>query len=142
MKVSDWIKLHPTLPVTVTSDESIEQLAETFLSYPNLRDLYISSPAGRILGFIRHRRLAHMLLAEHLPVQSSHQIMERVLGGVARELMERDFVSAHPGEELDNVLNRMLEYEVEDLPVVDDSLTIVGNINLTDVLREALKGEL
>ena len=135
MKVSEWIGLHPAMPVTVPPDVESEAIAETFLSHPHLRDIYVVSPEGAVLGFIRHRRLAQILLSEYLPIQSSHQIIERVSGGSARELMEADFVSAHPDEQLDNVLNQMLEYEVEDMPVLDNRRRIVGNINLTEVLR-------
>jgi CBS domain-containing protein len=142
MRVSDWIDSHPALPVTVTPDEPMEQVAATFLSQAGLRDLYIVTPEDRLLGSIRHIRLAKTLLAEQQPVQTTHQIMERISGGVAKEIMERDIVTARPEEELDNVLYRMLEYEVEDMPVVDDADKIVGNINLTEVLRATLNGEL
>jgi len=135
MQVSEWIKSHREKPVTVEPDADIAGIATALLSRPGLRDVYVVSREGRVLGFIRHRRLAQLLLAEHLPIQSSHQIIERVSGGCARELMEADFVTANPAEELDNVLNRMIQFEVEDMPVVDDAGRIVGNINLTAVLR-------
>ena len=142
MKVSDWIKSHPAQPVAVAPDETIENVAATFLAHPGLRDLYIMASDGQVLGTIRHTRLAKILLAEHLPVQSRHQIVERVSGGVARDLMDREFVYAHPEEELDNVLHRMVVYKVEDMPVLNDANGILGNINLTDVLRAMLDGEL
>ena len=56
--------------------------------------------------------------------------------------MERDCASARDVEELDKVLNRMLEYEVDDMQVVDDAGRVVGNINLTEVLRAVHKREL
>ncbi len=140
MKVSDWIKQHPTHTVTVYPDSPADKVANTFLSHPTtVRDLYVISPEGHILGHIRHSRLVQFLLAEYLPARSSHQIMERICGGSAEELMERDFVFAHPSEELDNVLDRMLEYEVENMPVIDDAHRITGNINLMDVLRAVQK---
>lgn len=142
MKVSDWIRLYPRQPVTIEPDEPVESFTACFLSHPGLRDVYIMAPEGCLQGVIHHRQLARILLSEHLPVQSRHQMMERIPGGIAEELMERDFVSAHPGEELDNVLNRMLEYRVEDMPVLDDSDRVVGNINLTDVLNAAQQGKL
>jgi CBS domain-containing protein len=142
MKVSEWVKLHPNQPVTVPPDSSIEQVTTDFLAHAALRDLYGASSERHIIGHIRHRRLAQLLLTEHLPVQSSRQIMERIFGGSAEELMENDFVTAHPNEELDNVFHRMLEYEVEDMPVVDSRQRIIGNINLTDILRELHRGNL
>jgi len=142
MKVSDWTDAHPARPVTVSPDATMERIAATFLSRAGLRDLYIATSEGRLLGALHHRRLAQLLLAEHRPVQTVHQILERISGGVASELMDREFVTAHPSEALDNVLHRMLEYGVEDMPVVDDAETIVGNINLTEVLRATVNGEL
>ena len=142
MKVSDWLLAHPALPVTVDPDADIGRVAERFLAYPCLRDIYIATTDGRLRGCIRHRRLTRIILAEHLPIQTSHEIMERVSGGAARDLMDRDFVSAHPDEEIDNVLHRMLEYEVEDMPVFDSEHRIIGNINLTEVMRAALNGDL
>ncbi len=135
MKVSNWLARQPRECAVADVDLSIGALANIFLSHPALRDLYIVSPEGLILGRIRHHRLAKLLLAEHLPVQTTHQIMERVFGGTSSEIMERDFASAHPDEELDNVLHRMLEYMVDDMPVLDDEKHIIGTINLTDIMR-------
>ncbi len=141
MKVSDWIKSHPAQPVTVTKDEPMAQVVATFLSHEGLRDLYITSPEDRIIGVVRHRRLVRLMLAQHLPIQTRHEIMERVSGGIVEDIMERDYVSAKPQEVLDNVLNRMIQYEVEDMPVIDDANRAIGNINLTDMLRAVQRGE-
>ena len=142
MRVSDWITLNPARPVVAHPEQTMQAVAESILSHARHRDLYIVSPGGRLLGVVRHRRVAQILLAEHLPGQTRHQIMERVSSGSLRELMERDCVSAKADEELDNVLNRMLEYEVDDMLVIDDDGAVVGNINLTEELRAVQKGEL
>ena len=142
MKVSEWARQHPRQPATVDPDSTLEQLTASFLSHDALRDIYIVSLQGRIVGHIRHLRLAQILLSEHLPVQSHRQILERIHRGCAGELMETEFVFAHPDEELDNVLHRMLEYETEDIPILDNAHRIVGNINLTDVLKAVHSGEL
>ena len=142
MKVFEWLSEQPDGIVVVGEDLSIKEVAGVFLSHPRLRDLYVVSAQGDILGHIRHRRLAQLLLTEHLPFQSSHQLMERVFGGTAGEIMERDFVSAHPDEELDNILHQMLEYRVDDMPVVDSANRVIGTIKLTDVMRASLEGDL
>ena len=141
MQVSDWIRLHPELPLHGHLGDSMEAVATAVVSHARPRDFYLVDGGGRVIGFIRHRRLAQILLVEHLSVQTSHQIMERISSGSVREVMERDFVSARPGEVLDNVLGRMLEYEVEDMSVVNDADQLVGNINLTDVVRAAHRDE-
>lgn len=142
MKVSEWLAIQAGKTAVADADLSIKQLAATFLAHPALRDLYIVSRQGEILGHIRHHRLAQILLSEHLPVQPHRQIMERLFGSTAREIMESDFVSAHPDEELDNVIHRMLEYRVDDMPVINGANQIIGNINLTDIMRASQDGGL
>jgi len=139
MKVSDWIVQYPSPPVTVAPKTPMPEIAKRFLSYPKLRDLYVISSEGIILGHVRHRRLAQIMLAEHLPIQNRSQILERISIGPANEIMEGDFVTARLNEELDNVLNRMLEYQVEDMPVLNEENKFAGSINLTDVLGATLE---
>lgn len=139
MMVSEWIEQHPSLPMCVPPDYSMEQTVATFLENAASRDLYVVSTEGLLLGILRHQRLARMILAEHLPVHSSALIMERLAGGTAQELMERDFVFARPDEALDNVLHRLLEYEVEHLPVLSANKKLLGSICLSDVLRKIHK---
>ena len=135
MKVSKWIRQCPGQVVTVSPDWRLEEIVDRLLQQSGLRDVYVVADDGRVLGHLSHRRLARLLLAEHRPVHSRRQIMERVAGGAAHELMESHFPSAHPDEELEDVLHRLLENDMEDMAVVDDLGVLVGAVNLTAVLR-------
>lgn len=44
-------------------------------------------------------------------------------------------MTAHPDEDLDEVLARMIDRKVEDLPVVNKNNEILGAVNMNDVLR-------
>ena len=135
MKVSKWIRQCPGQVVTVSPDWMLEEIVDRLLQQSGLRDVYVVADDGRVLGHLSHRRLARLLLVEHRPVHSRRQIMERVAGGAAHELMESHFPSAHPDEELEDVLHRLLENDMEDMAVVDDLGVLVGAVNLTAVLR-------
>lgn len=135
MKVSDWIRLHPQKAVTAPPEWTLGQIVERVLAEPGVRDIYVVGDDGRVLGHISHRRLARLFLAEHRPVHTLRQIFERVAGGVADELMDTHFVSAHPDEELDNILHRQLEHDVEDMPVLDADGVVLGVVRLREVLR-------
>jgi len=135
MKVREWIRHYPGRAVTVPADWMLEQIIDRLVQEAGLRDVYVIATDGQILGHISHRRLAQLLLAEHRPVHSRRQIMERVAGGTAREFMEPHFVHAHPDEELENVLHRQLERDIEDMPVIDEFGVLLGAVNLTEVLR-------
>jgi CBS domain-containing protein len=135
MKVSEWLKSHDSAIVTVSSGSPIDEVIARLLNQPCLRDVYVTADDGRLLGHISHKRLAEHLLAEHRPTHTRRQLMERVAGGAARDFMNSAFAVAAPGEELDDVLNRQLEMDIEDMPVVGEDGRTVGAVNLTAVLR-------
>lgn len=142
MNVAEWIEAHPGSAITVPPDLGLDELLDRLLREPCLRDLYVVDGNGRVLGHISHQRLAHLVLARHRSVHTRRQIMERVAGGSARELMRSDFPSSRPDEELDSVLHRQLEHDVEDMPVLAPDGTLLGAVNLSEVLRAVLRDEL
>jgi len=134
MTVGQWMTQHPGRAVTVHREAELDEVVERMLEQAGVRDVYVV--AGRtILGHISHRKIVHLLLAEHRREHTRRQIMERIAGGAAQDFMDPHFASARPEEELDNVLDRMLEHDVEDLPVLDDHKLLVGTIGLTTVLQ-------
>lgn len=136
MKVAEWINNHPDHVITVAPDCSLEEAMHQMLAEPCLRDIYVVSEDGRLIGHLSHKKLAQTLLAEHRPVHTRRQIIERVAGGTARELMDSEFVHARPDEELDDVLHSQLEHDIEDLPVIDEEGVLLGVVNMSTVLKE------
>lgn len=141
MKVSEWLASHDNAIVTVHSDSPLATVAERLLAKTCLRDLYVVGDDGRLVGHISHRRLAEYVLAAHRPAHTRRQLMERVAGGMAGDFMNATFPSASPEEELDDVLHRQLEHDVEDMPVVDARGVLLGAVNLTDVLEAFMDSE-
>jgi len=139
MKIAEWIQRHPAEVMTVSADASREQILAVLLSKPGLRDIYVLADDGQVIGHLSHKKLARLVLAEHRPVHTRRQIIERIACGSAREIMSTHFATAQPEEELDNVLHRQLEHDVEDMPVIDSEGKLLGVINLTEVLSEAHK---
>ena len=138
MKVSLWLQRNPGAAVTVQPDDSLETVLDHLLDAPcYLRDIYVVERDGRLAGHISHRRLAEYMLAEHRPEHTRRQMMERVTGGgCAVDFMDVHFPTASPSEELEDVLHRQLEKGLEDMPVVDPDGSLLGAVNLTQVLRE------
>ena len=139
MKVLDWITQHPRLPATVPPESPLEAIVDRILAEPGLRDIFVVSSEGVLIGHIGHRRLTHLLLAEHRPEHTQRQIMERVVSGTAMEIMEPHFTAAKPDEDLDDVLHRQLDSDLEDMQVIDASGMPLGVINLTQIL-EVIRG--
>ena len=139
MKVAEWIKQHPRAAATIPPDAPLEAIIDQMLETPGLRDIYVISVEGVLAGHISHRQLTRLLLVEHQPAHTRRELIERVVSGIASEIMERHFTFAKPDEELDDVLHRQLDSNLEDMPVIDPSGTPLGVINLTRIL-EIIRG--
>jgi len=139
MKVSEWIHRFPGHIVRIHPESTLERAVDQMLSGACVQDIYVVSDEDLVLGHLSQRRLVSLLLAEHRPMHTRRQIMERVVVGSAEELMESEFVFARPDEELGDVLHRFVEYGLQDMPVLDEQCLLVGGINLNTVLREMQK---
>ncbi len=142
MRVSEWIQQHPGRVTTASPDASLEELLDQFLAQPRAAELYVVDDGQRVIGHISRRRIAHLILAQHRPVHTRRQIMDRVACGSAREIMRAGFPSARPEEDLDDVLHRQLEHDVADMPVLAEDGSVLGVVNLSEILRAARRGEL
>jgi CBS domain-containing protein len=142
MRVTEWISRHPGLPATVQTGADFEAAAERLLAEPGLRDIYVVDQSNRVLGHLSHRRIAHLLLFEHRSVHTRRQLMEQVgRRGRVDELMESQFPYCRPGEDLDDVLHRQISNQTEALPVLGESNVLLGAVVLTEVMRQAHRGQ-
>jgi len=141
MKISEWIDRHPGQTITVPPDCSLHDAMDRMLAAECMRDIYVVADDGHLIGHLSHKKLASLILAEHQPVHTRRQLMIRIAGGSAQELMDTEFTFARPDEELDNVLHWQLEHDVENMPVINEDGILVGVINLRVVLREMINNK-
>ncbi len=137
MKVADWIARHPGTVTQIAPMACLEHVIDLMLeTTPLPRDIYVVSEDGVLLGHVRYQPLLRTYLAEHQPTHTLRQIMERIARGSVREFMERHFAIATLDEELDSVLVRQLEHDLDEMPVLDEAGRLVGVIKMVDVLRD------
>ncbi|WP_455199048.1 CBS domain-containing protein [Kaarinaea lacus] len=136
MNVNQWITNHPRSAVTVPLNTSVEEAIDLMLAEPCARDVFVLDEIGKVVGHLSHIRLAKIILREHRPVHTRRQLMERVFGGMVGELMDPEVPVARLHEPMDEVFNRQLSKQLEDMPVIDDRNHLIGAINLSNVLRE------
>lgn len=135
MTVAEWISAKPGLAQVVAADRPLEQLIDLLLSRPEMRDIYVVDSDQAVLGHVSRRKLVAHYLADFCPVQTRRQLLSRVDGCVAAELMDANFAYARPEEELDAVLYRHLEHDLEELPVLDRQNRLLGSVNLSAVIE-------
>ncbi len=139
MKVAEWLGRFPGSILVLAPESTLEQAVERMLSEAGVHDIYVVSSGNVVLGHLSPWKLTALFLTEHHAGHTRRQIMDRIAVGTAEELMDAEFVFARPDEELDNVVCRFIEFDVQDIPVLDEQGGLAGAINLNAVLREMLK---
>lgn len=135
MKVSEWVNQYPRQLMIVKPEDTLEKVTELMLSGEGIREVYVQSASGYLCGCINYKKLAAMLMIHHLPIHTPRQMMDRVAGGVAHEVMDSHIVSCQMREYLDDVIFRQIEHEIEDMPVLNELEHVVGVIHQRDVVR-------
>ena len=136
--VSDWLALHPEMPVVIAGDTRMHDVALTLLAN-NSRDAYIVNDDNKVLGHLGFGKMANHLLSEHRPIHTHRQLFARVTDPTAAELMDPHFAYARTDESLCEVIHRQLERDVDTLVVLSDDNMLLGSVNLRDLVAESLK---
>ena len=55
------------------------------------------------------------------------------------DIMESRVISAHTGDAIDAVLDRMIQNDIKEIPVIDERQKIVGNLGIIDLWQLAEK---
>ena len=142
LPVSDW------LPITDTKNELIEkynklykimstelfvvnendlvELASHIMEWKNIHHLPVVNDANKLVGIIVRSQLCD----EHLSQDT-----------LAKDIMIKEYVSAHPETLLEEAIHKLKENKTSCLPVIENEI-LVGIFTNNDLLRiEQLKGE-
>lgn len=127
--------------LVVDRDMALADAVKEFATNHNLRGIFVTGDAGRLIGVINKQDLLHWV---------GLQLNQRPLGepmslGQMRRLVNAQKVAdlAAPGSEnaalnlkdtLANALQKMTANNLSDIPVVDDKGRIINDLRLSEIL--------
>jgi acetoin utilization protein AcuB len=120
-----------TAPISATPGTDLRE-ATRLMAEHGIRHLPVVDPAGHLLGIVSDRDLR---AAVGDPLLDDDGARARVRGMTVAHVMTHDVTSVHPGTALAQVIERLLDWRVGAVPVVDDSDLLVGIVSYLDVLR-------
>jgi CBS domain-containing protein len=132
--------------VTVREDSTLDQVARTLLEH-RIGGVPVVDAQGRIRGVITESDFAAksqgfpfstfrypQVLGQWLPQGGLERIYQAARTMTAREIMTKDAVTVVEDDTLEEIVRRMLRYDVHRLPVVRDGVP-VGMVTRHDLLR-------
>ncbi len=134
--VGQWLAAHPRRLALLAGEPTPAQAVALMLAEPGRRDVYVVED-GLPVGHIALRRLAGVLLTAYLPRPTRGELLAQADGAQAGAFVEQHFPLAREDEPLEAVIHRLLEADLQEMPVLTASADrLLGGLSLLDVLRE------
>jgi len=122
--------------IIVKENTPVDELGDLVRKHPGVRSIYVTDMGGKVLGEVSLGALIKNLTAERRCKTriSPRELLSCLVSNRAGDIMDRRFVYARPDEEVDDVLDRCLRYNIKEMPVLDDKGHIIKNIGVLDLL--------
>jgi acetoin utilization protein AcuB len=113
--------------IVVAPADTVERAWRVLLEH-GIRQAPVLDAQRQLVGIVSERNLLTALNVDHGRVRD-------VLARTVSDVMSTPVVSADPVTDIRRIANAMLSHDVDGVPIVNASATLVGFVSRTDVLR-------
>lgn len=104
--------------------------------YQHTRLLYVVDKDRRLLGTIALGPLVrHVFRQRHEPKVHPRHIMSMITTEVAKDIMEKNPISAAEDEDVETMLKRMIGRNVKEIAVLDREKRVIADVTMIDLLK-------
>jgi len=140
--VAEADRLMAVGPILARPEEALLAIARRVVDQPQCRIVCVADTGGTLLGLLPVADLAFAAFVHVMPevflkhandLTHSTQFATLSHGRTAGEVM-RPALALRPGDSLEDAFGRLLEADLEGLPIVDDAGRVTGYLNLPEFL--------
>ena len=149
IRVEEILRPHGTcaLSVSVTEITELEEVINKFTENPAIHGIFLVDSNNRFRGIIRLRDLRKWVQLRILKEQGMHRTLSAweayhiVSADKSVDLVygDRDSLGLQVNDTLQKALQKMVEYETNILPVLDNDDRIIGELLITHVLHKVVE---
>ena len=122
----------PVVPKRATVSEIIDAFAESDHS----RILYVVDDEGRFRGVLSlGNMIRHVFFHYHDPSIDSRSLVSMSVSETAGDFMQREPVFAMLSDKVEDILQRMIDHNVKEIPILDDERRVVADVTIVDLLK-------
>jgi CBS domain-containing protein len=131
-----------TKPATVSMEANLKTAVEAIVEDSETRKVYVVDGEGKLRGTITLetllRHAGYRLGVRRTGMTSLLRMLGEISTDKVTEVMNKPVKVLH-NEMLVNVTKMMVEHHLNDLPIVDDSNVLIGELNGLDILKASTK---
>ena len=129
-------------PATVGKDAVLKEAVEAMIKDSETRKVYVLDANSKLIGTITletlMRHAGYSLGVRKTGITSFLKMLGEISNDKVTEFMTKP-IRVYEDELLVNVTKHMVEYHLNDLPVINKDNELVGELNGLDILRESKK---
>lgn len=120
---------------TVREDASLLKIAEAIVEDQKTRAVYVINNENKLVGIIPVNEIIQYIYYEHIPEEYILYRFPVILSSnaTAKDIMLPP-VYVYDHEELTSALVKMFKNNLEELPVVDNEMHIVGDLSVLELI--------
>ena len=134
IKIKDMRMLVTSYSGFVDKQASLDDIAKMLIANPSLKSVYVVDDKLKLVGRVTLKNLIKHEFVDLLPSSFEYfDALEFIGNKTAEEIMTAPFY-VKDDDALKTAFVKMYENDLEELPVVDENLHLIGNIDLIELL--------
>ncbi len=126
--------------VSVKINDKFEHLVKKNIQNPESHNLCVVNEEGILLGVINVKKIFRTIFSHHTdPETMVRHLISLTDSEVAGDIMVTEPVSAMETDTLGDVIRKMIENDLGELPVVDEGGRLLGTIHVHFIFQEWLE---
>lgn len=127
------------LPVIHENDD-LQKIIKAMVHFDQSRLLYVLDEENRLSGTISLGVLIrHVYATSYEPQVYPGFIIKLITAESAKDIMQKNPVTANVDEKLDVVLKRMIKTNTKEVPVLNSDKEVIADLKMTDLLALFLR---
>jgi len=145
MLVEDIMNLVAADAAVLGPDDSILSLLEAIIKDPRTRHVYVVDKSGVLIGSVRMNSVIRYLFPFTSFIVQRRHLGQRIPVDMSPsrvgDIMNSSPSCVQKGTTLVDAAAIMIQEQVNELPVVDEAMHVVGEVNMLEVITGYLKEE-
>lgn len=129
-------------PTVINKKQSIDELLVSIVDDPRTRHVYVVNDANSLIGIVRMNKVVQYLFPFAAMIEHGTELSIGDLANFDIECVQ-DIMDENPcyvkgSISLSEMADILIRERINELPVVDDDMHLVGQINIYEVIMEYL----
>ncbi len=125
----------------VKENAVIKDLVEEFMKNPSLHHICVVDEDERLLGLINRKRVFKAIFLHHIsPDARLSKLIGYITAETSSDLMLTHIITSSEDEDVNDLIKKIIENRIRELPIVDDQNHVLGFITIPMLLKKWLEG--